>query len=247
MSRRLALTLAIGALAYAATLLATLPATLLSRTVESATQERLALRAPHGTAWSGSARLYGRRRSGELTDLGPVRWRVRPASVLTGRLAAEVALGEAAQPAGVVLSPSSLTLRRLDVRLPAALLASLDPALETLGPQGTLRARSEELRIDADSILGLAELEWQQARVARAPGLDFGSHVARLRGGGDKVVVELATLSGPLSVEGGGTWERRGRFSFAASAQSGSPEMAAFLKSVCAEYRDSRCTFRYAR
>ena len=244
---RLATYLALGAIVYAGVLAATLPATMISEVLERATHERLALRDPQGNAWSGSGRLYARSRSGELVDLGPLRWRAQPASVLSGKLAAEVALADAPQLTQVDLSPSSLTVHGLDVQFPGKVLASLDPALETLGPEGVVRIRSDNLHIDAESILGLADVEWRGVRLSRAQGVEFGSHVARLRGGGSKVGIELGTLSGPLELKGSGTWQRSGSFSISGSAEARSTDLATFLKTVCAEYREGRCQFRYSR
>ena len=97
-------------------------------------------------------------------------------------------------------------------------------------------------------MLGLAQVEWRDVRLARVRGLALGSHVARLRGGGGTVGIELATLSGPLELKGGGSWDRRGGgFAVSGSAQAKAGELAGFLRSVCAEYRDSRCFFRYAK
>jgi len=92
----------------------------------------------------------------------------------------------------VELSPFGVTFRGLDVTLPARALESFAAALQTFGPEGTLRMRSDSLRVDADSLLGLAELEWRQIRFSRALGLDLGSHVTRLRGGGS--VVNISTV-----------------------------------------------------
>jgi hypothetical protein len=94
-------------------------------------------------------------------------------------------------------------------------------------------------------VLGLAEVEWRSIRLARAHGLDLGSHVARLRGGGSKVDIELGTLEGPLQLRGGGTWTRGSGLVLAGSAEPRAPAVVPFLKTVCAEYRDSRCLFRY--
>jgi hypothetical protein len=111
-----------------------------------------------------------------------------------------------------------------------------------------LRIRSESLQLDADSILGLAEIEWRQVRLSRAPGLDLGSHVARLRGGGSKVDIELGTLEGPLRLTGRGTWDRSAGLTMAGAAEHGAQpaaELGAFLKAVCPEYQNNRCGFRF--
>lgn len=232
--------LVLGALVYGAVLAATAPATLTAYVIERFTKERLVLRDPIGTVWAGSGRLAARLRSGETLDLGPLAWRVRPWSSLE--------LVHAGKTAGAEISLSGITLRHLDVQLPGALVASLDPALEALGPQGTVRISSEELRIGRDSVLGLAQVEWRDVRLARVRGLALGSHVARLRGGGGTVGIELASLPGPLQLKGGGSWDRQGGgFALSGSAEAKGGELGAFLRSVCAEYRDSRCFFRYAR
>ena len=247
MRRRLVLYITLGGLVYAAALVAFVPASVVAGAIDRATQSRLSLRDPQGTAWAGSGRLYARQLSGELVDLGALRWRARASSILAGKLSTEVAMAGGRRIAAVDLSPTSLTLHGLDVQFPGSVLAGVDPALATLGPEGVVRVRSDELRIDADSILGLADVELRGVRIARARDLDFGSHVVRLRGGGEKVGIELATLSGPLQLKGGGTWDRTGRVTFSGSAEATNPGLSKFLRSVCAEYREPHCAFRYSR
>jgi hypothetical protein len=170
-------------------------------------------------------------------DLGELSWRVR---------FADVALGGAAR-ASIEVRPWGVAVRGLDAAFPAAALALLDPALQALGPQGTLRVRSERLRLERGSVLGLAELEWRDARLERARGLALGSHVARLRGAGARVDIELASLAGPLELEGSGSWAAGGAFKISGNAQAGNAELAGFLRGVCAEQRGERCFFRYSR
>ena len=246
---RIALYCAVGALAYLAALVATLPASWISRAVERASSERLLVRAPEGTVWAGRARLYAKERSGPPLELGELRWKTAWTGLLTGKLATDVSFGRAERAMHVELSPFGLTVQGLDVSLPGKALASFVPALETVGPQGMLRVRSDSLRLDSASILGLAEIEWRQVRLSRAPGLDLGSHVARLRGGGSKVDIELGTLEGALTLNGKGTWDPQAGLKMAGSAEHGPqapPALAQFLKAVCTEYRDNRCGFRFA-
>jgi len=244
MSRRLVLLLVVGALIYGAVLVATFPAPWVSHMVEMASQRKLVLREPLGTAWRGQGRLYARQRSGALVDLGPVRWSASPATLLTGKLAGELTVAEKTMQ--VEASQSSLTVRRLDVQFPGALLAGFAPELAAVGADGVVRVRSESLRVESDSLLGLAEIEWRGLRLARAQNLDLGSHVARLRGGGAKVDVELASLEGPLKLTGGGTWTRSAVLVVSGSAEARAANVAPFLRSVCADYRDARCNFRYS-
>jgi general secretion pathway protein N len=241
---RLLLLLAVGALVYVAVLVATFPAPWVSHMVEMASQRKLVLREPEGTAWNGSGRLYARQRSGALVDLGPVRWTASPATLLAGKLGGELTVADKTMQ--VEASPSSVTVRRLDVQFPGALLAGFAPELAAVGADGVVRVRSDSLRVESDSLLGLAEIEWRGLRLARAQNLDLGSHVARLRGGGAKVDIELASLEGPLKLTGGGNWTRSAGLVVSGSAEARAANVAPFLRSVCAEYRDSRCNFRYS-
>jgi hypothetical protein len=103
--------------------------------------------------------------------------------------------------------------------------------------------------VERGSILGSAEVEWRNVRFSRAPGLLLGSHVARLRGGGNKVDIELGTLEGALRLTGTGTWDPKTglRVAGAAEHSAQSPaELSRFLQAVCSGYRDNRCDFRVA-
>jgi general secretion pathway protein N len=241
---------AVGLLAYLAALAASAPASWIGRAIERASAERLALRDPAGTAWSGAGRLFARSRGGHLLELGGVSWTLAPAALLGGTISADVRLGGSASPAHLELSRGSAAVQKLDVELPGAILAMAVAGLEALDPGGRVRIRSDSLRLEPRSLLGMAEIEWRQVRLAPARGLDLGSHVARLRGGGSRVDVELATLDGPLKLAGRGTWTRDAGLDFSGTAEPASGRdgaLASFLKGMCSEYRDGRCDFRITR
>ncbi len=243
--RRLTMYFLVGTVFYAAVLVATFPAPWVGHMVEMASERRIVLRDPAGTAWQGSGRLYARQRSGALLDLGTVRWRASGTTILSGKLGAELALGEPAKVMTIEASPASVTLRSLDLEFPGSLLAGFDPALAALGSEGAVRVRSDSLRIEGDSVLGLAEVEWRALRLTRAQDLELGSHVARLRGAGSRIDIELGTLEGPLQLSGTGTWTRASGLTLSGRAEPRAAALVPFLKAVCAEYRDSRCHFRY--
>jgi general secretion pathway protein N len=250
MTRRAWLYVATGCLVYLAALIATTPAPWVSRFVERFSHQALLLREPVGTAWAGSGRLYAQQRAGDLVDLGLLRWNTLLSGILTGKLGAEVALGESASAMRLDLSPASTAIRALNVELPGRLLSIVAPGLEALGPQGKVRIRSDNLRFDANSILGLADLEWRPVQLDRAHGLALGSHVARLRGGGSKVDIELGTIDGPLRLSGSGTWTAETGLDISGALEHGedrSGETASFLQGVCSEYRAGRCAFRFKR
>ncbi len=246
-SRRTGLYIATGCLTYLAALIATFPAPWFSRVIEGISGQTLLLRDPAGTAWSGSGRLFVRQRSGDMLDLGALRWISSLSGVLAGKLAADLSFGESAPPVRLELSPGSTTVRGLNLELPGQILANIAPAIEALGPLGKIRIRSDSLRFDANSVLGLAEVEWRPVQLARAQGLDLGSHVTRMRGGGRKVDIELATIQGPLRLSGGGNWGRDSGLNVSGVIEHGedhSGMMTPFLRGVCSEYRPGRCAFR---
>ncbi len=236
-----------GCLVYAAALIAMLPAAWMAQFAGRASKQTLLLREPAGTAWSGSGRMYVRERAGTLLDIGALRWSTSLSGILTGKLAVDLVLGDSASIARIELSPASLAIRGLSLELPGRVLSSIAPALEALGPQGKLLLKSDSLRLDGDSAFGLASVEWRPVRLARAPGLNLGSHVARLRGGGNKIDIELGTIDGPLRLSGGGTWTRERGLQASAAAEHGenvSAAMAPFLQGVCSSYANRRCEFR---
>jgi general secretion pathway protein N len=250
MTQRAWLFPAIGGLVYLAALIATAPAPWVSRSVERLSNQSLLLREPAGTAWSGSGRLYARQRTGELVDLGLLRWNTLLSGILAGKLAAEVSLGESATAMQLELSPLSTTIRALNLELPGRLLSIVAPGLEALGPQGMVLVRSDNLRFETNSILGLADLEWRPVQLERARGLTLGSHVAHLRGGGSKVDIELGTLDGPMRLSGSGSWNRETGLDIAGALEHGEDrlgETTSFLQGVCSEYRAGRCAFRFKR
>ena len=246
--RRIALYVTAGCLAYAAALIAMLPASWISQALGGFSNQLL-LRDPEGTAWTGSGRLYLHRRSGAPLDLGMLRWNASLSTTLAGKFATDFSLGDATRTAHLELSRGSTAVRGVNLELPASILADLAPGLEVLGPQGTLLIRSENLRIDGDVILGMVDVEWRPARLALARGLKLGSHVAHLRGGGGKVDVEFATIEGPLRLSGGGAWTRKNGLAVSGALEhgDGAPAMTSFLQGVCSEYRSGRCTFRFPR
>lgn len=244
--RRTALYIAIGCLAYAAALIATLPAPWISAAVGRLSTQALLLRDPEGGGWTGSGRLYLRRRSGELLDLGMLRWNASLSSTLAGKFVIDFSLGDANRTVHLELSPGSTALRGVSLDLPGEVLADIAPGLNALGPRGTLLLRSENLRIDSGEILGAADVEWRPARLAAARGLELGSHIAKLRGGGSKIDIELGTIEGPLRLSGGGAWTRDNGLAVSAVLEhgEGQPGMAPFLQGVCSEYRSGLCTVR---
>ena len=107
--RRLALYAGCAVLAYLVALAALAPAAWLAQSIERASQQRLELRDATGSAWSGSGRLYARTRAGEFLDLGSVRWKSSPATLLRGHIGADMTLNESAKPVATCASTTRYT------------------------------------------------------------------------------------------------------------------------------------------
>jgi general secretion pathway protein N len=161
-----------------------------------------------------------------------------------------VTLGENTAAVQFDLWSASTTIRTMRLELPGKLLAFVAPGLESLGPQGNILIRSDSMRFDAHSALGIADLEWRPVQLERARGLALGSHIAHLRGGGRKIDIELGTLDGPLRLSGRGTWSAEAGLDISGALEHGEDrtgETASFLQGVCSEYRNGRCGFRFKR
>lgn len=245
--RRITLYVVAGVLAYCAALAAMLPSAWIAHAVQRQSDGRLELREAGGTAWSGSGRLFARAPYGALIDLGAIRWNASAWSLPTLRIRASVTHGTATHPMLVELSPWGLGVQRLHIDLPGTAIAALAPALATLGPEGSIHVRSDSLRVERGSLLGLADVEWRGIRLSGAHGIRLGSHLARLRGGGERVDIDVTTLDGPLSVRAKGTWNLSAGLTLAGTAEPRTPDVVPFLRGFCAGYRDSVCEFSFAQ
>lgn len=239
--------LTIGFAVYAIALVVTAPAGWMASILDRFPGSSLVLREPRGTLWDGSGHLYVRGRSRDLLYLGPVRWRVSAAGLVRGTLAADVALGPSDPAARVELGIGAATVRALRLELPGAVFAILLPQAAVLRPAGRLVISAEELFVSAGAMRGNVQIEWHGGSFGAARGLAFGSHVARLRGDGEGVLVELASLEGPVRIQGTGKWTRREGLSIEGIAEPRQdPEgtLTAFFGRVCADARGGRCAFR---
>jgi general secretion pathway protein N len=220
-----ALAAALGALL---TTLVFAPAAWVGDLVQSASPVRLLY--PEGTVWRGSAMLAFS--DGQRARLVPGRltWRVAWGSLLSGRIA--VTLNHP------IFQPSldvSTDLRSLEVspgaaRLPAALLEALGAPFNTARFGGHLRADWDALRIAPGAFAGLLHVDWEDAQSALSPVVPLGNYRLTLLGRGPAAELKLATLKGPLLLQGEGRFQDgRGRFQGSASAE---PAMADSLRGL---------------
>lgn len=202
----------LGVAAYAAFLVATLPASFVAARAEAAARGALAVHEPRGSAWRGTARASVQGPAGTVA-IDRLAWDLLPARLLQGRLAWNV---EAAMP-GVEArfeasrSVSSWELRSLDARGTAAGVAQLAPLAAAWRPEGRVSAAGERLAWDGERFSGEARLEWRDAALASSEVRPLGSYALEVRGDGPRLALALRTLQGPLQLSGQGSATAGGR------------------------------------
>lgn len=211
----------LGAAAYGAFLLATLPASVVAPRVAAATSGRVALTEAAGTVWNGSARvaISGR---GFAAVLDEVRWRLLPSRLLAGRIAfaAEARMGGLRGEAEVSRTP--LTWRADGVRAAgdAAAIATLVPLAGAWSPAGEIALEARQLAWDGERATGAATFDWRDATSTLSTVRPLGSWRAQATAEGASVKLSLATVKGPLRFAGNGTLDLPGRLAFSGEARA---------------------------
>ncbi len=210
---------AVGLGAYILALVATAPATLADAGLQRASHGWLRLAEAQGTLWSGSGQIELRDPGGRTGVARSLAWRVVPESLLRGHLVCEVGLEQGTRRFPVTISLTRIELANADISLPAAVLGLGVPKLAPLGLTGDVMIHVASLSIARDGMEGHATLHWRVAGSALTPVSPLGDYEVRLDGEGMMVNAFLRTLSGPLQLDGKGTWTRGGSPAFLAMAR----------------------------
>lgn len=227
---RRALTVGAGViLLYGIFLLATLPATWLSKPVSQATRGTLHLLYVDGTAWSGNGRLA----MGKTTarELGQIHWSINPLWLVLGRVQLNVKLTGATTGQGQLqLGYRTLTLKDFDVALPAEIAAALYSPAAFVSPKGFVRLRTGRLDASGKGLNGNAEIFWNDASARLSGDAPLGDYRLDLAGNGENAQLSLATVSGRLQLSGQGQWQTTtGNVRFQGSASASDPSLGALL------------------
>jgi len=124
---------------------------------------------------------------------------------------------------------TALGLSPCTLRLPAVALATLGAPLNTLKPAGQLSLRWPGLQLPYRGLPApgeILQLDWAQAGSALSNVRPLGHYRAVLSSTGQRLELSLATISGPLLLEGAGNLDARGNFNFRGEARP-RPETAA--------------------
>lgn len=191
--------LAIVVLAAALVLLA--PAALLDARVATRTGDRLHLADATGFWWHGAAVLT----TPDGTARVPLAWRVAFAPLLTGTLVVELrARDDSAMPTGTLtLADGTLDMRNVHLRVPAALVPALVPALKPVALRGDIDVHAPSFTWRRGSASGTLDATWQQAGiVAGALPVDLGRVTAGMAPAHEGVDGTLRNAGGDVAIDG---------------------------------------------
>jgi len=205
--------------AYASFLVVLAPATLLDAGLRRATTGKLRLAQAHGSLWSGSGRLEIRHGAGSGGVGKDLSWTLQPRALWRGRLDFEVAIDHADRGFPVRISAHGIDISNVDFSLPASALGIAVPRMATLSPRGDLDFQIARFSRAGDTVSADAAVTWKEASSALTPVAPLGTYELRVHGAGGLLNATLRTDSGPLHLDGGGSWRGDGPATFSATAR----------------------------
>ncbi len=232
----LALVALLGAVLVGA---AVVPASFADAALAWATQGRVRLAQAEGTVWNGSARLVlaeGRfvaagadRASDDALIAGvaiPGRfdWRIRALPLLVGQLDAQLRFDRVARPVRVHGSWGEIRIDAGSMELPSVELGRLGSPWNTVRPSGALHLSWENLVLRGSGLDGRARIELRGASSAMSPVRPLGSYRVDVVGSGSRAELSIATIDGPLRLQGNGSFDANRGLRFVAEASAEAPE-----------------------
>ena len=205
------------ALTAAVTVVVRAPAAWLGDWLEGHTRVRLL--DARGTVWHGSA-FIGFSNGREITLVpGRIEWQVD--GIRPGGIGARLTHAWLSSPLQVSLAREGVAFAKGSARLPAGVLASAGAPFNTLKPGGTLEASWTDTVLRGAALTGEVQIDWRDASSALSTVAPIGSYRLRVTGRGDGSALQLATLSGPLQLQGRGRIQgSRIRFNGTAGAEA---------------------------
>ncbi|WP_428851863.1 type II secretion system protein N [Imbroritus primus] len=225
----------LGGVALLLTLAATWPATWVATAIAERTGQRVILADASGTLWRGAATLAlgAGPESHQATVLpGRLHWQLSALALLRGRAVIDLN-HDTALPAAVrfTVTPAGWQSGAGVLTLPAALLQGIGAPFNTLQPEGRMQISWNPLSGTLGQGIrdGDATVRLDQLASNLSPIRPLGSYLARLRWQDGNGSLTLATLDGPLLLDGAGTLGRNARFEGTARA---TPEAATALNAL---------------
>jgi len=218
--------------------IAFVPASFADAALARATQGRARLAQAEGTIWKGSAWLVlaeGRTAAGDAAAAFPpagdalvagvaipgrVEWNIRTLPLLVGQLDAQLRFGRVAQPVRVHGGWDEVRIDAGSIELPSVELGRLGSPWNTVRPSGALRLDWENLVIRRSGLDGRAHVELRGASSAMTPVRPLGSYRVDIVGSGSRAELSIATIDGPLRLQGNGSFDAIHGLRFVAEASA---------------------------
>ena len=229
---------AAGLVAALAVVSSLAPASLLDVGVREASGGRLRVADAEGTVWRGSARLVladtteQSAASSVVAGLalpGRLQWDVAVLPLLLGMVDARVSVEGMPLPVRLSGALSELRISSGAVDLPSAELSRLGSPWNTIQPSAAVSLRWEALTVRSGVFDGRASIELRDTASAMTPVRPLGTYRIDVNGSGREVALALTTVSGPLRLQGNGSWNGRAGLRFTAEASADGPERTRLL------------------
>lgn len=210
------------------------PASFADLALSQATQGRVRLAETSGTIWSGRGRVVladAADTSAGVTIAGVVipgafAWSISAWPLLVGVLDARIEHDSMRQPVLLTGRAGELRATPGSLQLPPVALDRLGSPWNTIRPTGALTLSWDSVTLRSGRFEGRAAIELQQAASALTPVRPLGAYRIEVVGSGAQAQVRMSTLSGPLRLDGQGTWDARAGLRFTAEAVADEPERA---------------------
>ena len=218
-----------GLAAYAAFLVALIPASFIAARVAEATAGRVAIANASGTLWRGRASASLAPATGPALALDTLEWRFLPSRLASGRLGYAVRFASPALAGTLELARGFTDWEKRDInaRAEAGMVAKLLPIAPTWQPGGTFMLTAPRLTWDGRELAGDALIEWHDAATSLSELHPLGSYRAVVQGMGGPAKIAVSTISGPLQVIGQGALDFPTRASFSGEARAQGASAAA--------------------
>lgn len=227
--------------AYGLCLVVLAPATLLDAGLRRASAGQLRLAQARGTLWSGSGQLEIRDRTGRGAVGKALSWTLQPRALWRGRLDFAVAIDHVSERFPVRITLRGIELSDANFSLPASALGVAVPPLAALGPRGELVFHIAKFARTDDAVAADAVVTWKDASSTLTTVAPLGTYELRFNNVAESLRATLRTRSGPLRLDGGGSWRGDGPLVFSATARVAAAyraRLSPLLRLIAVEHGD---------
>ncbi|CAN5207639.1 N/A [soil metagenome] len=209
-----------------------IPASYLAHQLEEASNGSFQLAEADGTIWNGRARPVfvsgGETEAARITAFPAlVQWRLGEVGVAPMRAVLHISgPGVVERPFEVRVLRDGIQLGPGAVRVPAEILEGAGSPLNTLKLGGLTALAWDTLAWRSGLIEGNVTLDWTQARSALSRVEPLGNYRFTAQGTGPQVGFSLTTLTGPLLLQGNGTWQSNRGVQFRGEARAEQSRLA---------------------